>query len=141
MTLLHQACIERLIDVSTARPLDRVWWQRVIATLDYLEDKNRVMVARMEHDLHCGAITYLAGDKPFSIHWDQALTLQSNVRRRLFPWDKDVDPRDSYRKMSDAWEAEYGSLSDPETVRKVNEAAKALRNRGAARRRKERGGR
>lgn len=103
--------------------------------LDFVEQQNFLRVASLEHDLHCGAITYLAGEKPFEIHWEQALELQSKVRAELFPWQQaDGGRKSAYKRMHDAWERAYGSLSDPETQKKITAAVAKMNERSRRKR-------
>jgi len=129
VSLLQQAHFDGDINLGEARPFDRHWRIKLVWTLDAVERRNFKQLSMMQHDLHCGAVTYLAGQKTLDTHWNQAIDLQSRVKKLLFPWLEVGDNTAVYKRLTTAWEHTYGRLDDPETQRKLDEAVSQLRKR------------
>lgn len=89
----------------------------------------------MHHDLHCGALTYLAGQKTLDTHWNQAIALESTMKKLLFPWLGGEDNTGVYRRLTSAWERQYGKMNDPETQKKIDAGVAELRRRSRPKRR------
>lgn len=130
---MQQAYFDKVIDFSKARPLDRNWHTKLRWALQYVEKKNLQQLLLMQHDLHCGAINYTAGQQIFDKHWKQALNLEATTKRLLFPWQHAEDHSDEYRHLSTQWEKQFGRLDDPETQKKIDDAVATLRKRNRQR--------
>jgi hypothetical protein len=126
--LLRQAYFEKTINLEEARPLDRDWCRKWQWTMAWIEQANWQKLAAVEHDLHCGALTYLAGQKTLDTHWEQAIALQSRMKSCLFPW-LESETKNAYRSLNEAWERAYGRMDDPEIQKKVAESTARLLNR------------
>lgn len=127
LILLRQAYLTGVLKPGEARPLDCNWWRRVRWTLQYLEDQNWVQYWRTVHALHAGALEYTAGTDCFDTHWDQALELESKIKKVLLPWLKEDQKRkEIYRSMADEWVRMYGNPSDPEVYKKIEATCLAM---------------
>jgi len=81
---------------------------------------------RLQHELHAGALEYLAGEC-FDVHWEQALETQRRLKKALVPWLKEDEQRKAlYRRMADQWAATWGDPNDEETKRRIDETVRGL---------------
>jgi hypothetical protein len=129
LNLLRQAYVEGHLDPKEAKPFDRKWWLKVRYTLDWLEQKNRNEIRKLKHDLQCGMINYMAGQKAIDLHWDQAHVMQRFIHKSLLPWVKFLGGKMSRRQLKELkahWEAVWGPMGDKKTLLEINRTVEHL---------------
>lgn len=115
-----------LIDLSQARPLDRLWYLKLAWVFDHLENELIKENVKLYHELHCGALEYASGQKVFDVHWEQALEIQKNYKKLLFPWLKGDDRESLLQRMTAHWEEVFGKMDDEETSKKISHTVRAM---------------
>lgn len=113
------------MDLSQARPLDRLWYTELSWAFDHLETESQKEHAQLIHRLHCSAIEYSAGQGVVSHHWRQAQKVEDLYQTFLYPWRKNSDQTEN-KQLLDWWESLYGKMDSPETERKINQTIIAM---------------
>jgi len=128
LSLLRQAHVEGRIDLRDADPYDRSWWQKVVWTLDWVDQLNRNKISELKHQLHCGLLDYLAGQDAINLHWEQATKTQKQVINSLFPWQGVGPEPELIEAMTDQWRGIYGHENDPKVQAEIDKTVKHLLN-------------
>lgn len=126
LTLLCQAFLDGDLRPEEACRLDRRSRQKIRFTLDFLESRRWHDYLGHLYDLQLRVLDYNTGSQCFDTHWDQAIELQSKLRKELLPWLRG-DPRQSaWRQMYDIWKENFGDPNDQAVKARIAETITAM---------------
>ncbi len=134
LSLIRRAIFDGRIKAEEVRLLDRKWWRWLGWLLDHVESEATLRLFEVKHALHCGVLSYQNKQETFDLHWDEAVKLESLIRRELLPWIKGEtgDRKSAAKKLSDQWDEIFGSADNPDTQSRIDATIKHLQAQAAA---------
>jgi len=126
-----RAAVEGVVDFSQANLLDPRWHKRLYVLLSAMVERDRRAAALARHQR---SLAYIAvpniGRESFTRHHEQEKEAFIEYLSSLFFQKNEQGDRKKAMaaRMRDAWAAEFGDLDSPETQKKIDDVAAALRH-------------
>lgn len=125
-----QAHSQGILRFDSESRSDERWRLREALLLEILERENLTSLRKLLHASEIAAAQY-TNPAGFKHHTAAAERQYRHITKLLCPYMQtkgDSVPETTVDRLMHAWEAEFGSMADPETQRKIDRTIEALNN-------------
>ena len=128
-----EAAARGVVDFRQAKFFDPAWRRRLKYLLGGLQDLNYREELKQDHDYYLSLLSVptlkpeLRGDI-IKLLGDTRQQLEVSWRPWITPENREAAKAQESKKLQTLWERQWGKLDDPDTQRRINATAAALRN-------------